>query len=88
MEAEESLPRLVSNLHGYLRERDFVLASAAGRASAKGKIPLERSLADMAKLFQPGGRVPGHVISQSQEYAIIEVEGGVIGKAVTGTYVL
>ena len=85
LDLEEVSPQLISNLHGYLRERDSVLAGVADRSSVKGEIPSGRTIADLVHLFQPGGCVSGHVISLAEESVVIELEGGAIGKAVTGT---
>ena len=85
MDLEEASPQILSNLHGYLRERDSVLAGVgAERSSVKEELTGGRTLADVARLFQPGGCVSGHVISLAGESVVIGIEGGVIGKAVTG----
>lgn len=84
MDLEEASPLILTNLHGFLRERDSVLASVGEeRASAKEELTggLGRALADMARLFQPGGCVSGHVITSTEEGVVIELEGGVIGRA-------
>ena len=84
MDSEEASPLLISNLLGYFRERDSVLAGVADRSSIKGEIPGGKTVADLVHLFQPGGCVSGHVISLAGESAVIELEGGAIGKAATG----
>ena len=81
MDVEEATPLIVSNLHGYLRERDSVLAGVAERSSVKEELSGGRTFADLAEVFQPGGCVSGHVISTTGEGVVIELEGGVIGKA-------
>ena len=84
VDVNEATPLIVNRFLGYLRERDAVLACAPGRDEAKGEVPGGRTFADLARVFQPGGRVSGHVISVVRETAVIELEGGAIGKAVTG----
>lgn len=86
MDLEEASSLIVSNLHGYLRERDSVLAGVTERSSAKEELTGGRTIADLAQLFQPGGCVSGHVISTTEKGVVIELEGGVIGKAVTGMF--
>ena len=88
MDLEEASPLIISNLHGYLRERDSVLAGVAERSSVKEELTGGRTIADLARLFQPGGCVSGHVISQAGEGVVIKMESGVIGRAlaVTGTF--
>ena len=81
---DEATPLIVSRFLGYLRERDAVLAGAPRRDEAKGEVPGGRTFADLAHVFRPGGRVSGHVISVAEETAVIELEGGAIGKALTG----
>ena len=85
MDLEEASPLIVSNLHGYVRERDSVLASVgAERSSVKEELSGGRVLTDLARLFQPGGCVSGHVITTTEEGVVIELEGGVIGRVGTG----
>lgn len=87
MDLEEATPLILGNLHGYLRERDSVLASvAAEKSSVKEELTGGRTLADVARLFQPGGCVSGHVISLAGESVVIEVENGVIGRAMIGMF--
>ena len=84
MDFKEASPLLINNLLYYFRERDSVLAGATGTSLVKGEIPGGRTIADMVDLFQPGGCVSGHVISLVGESAVIELEGGAVGKAATG----
>ena len=87
MDLEEASPLILTNLHGFLRERDAVLASVMGeRASVKEELTGGRALADVVQLFQPGGCVSGHVISFTGDggSAMVELEGGAIGRTVTG----
>ena len=84
MDLEEASPLIVSNLHSYLRERDSVLASVAERSSIKEQLTGGRTIADLAQLFQPGVCVSGHVISTTKGCVVIELEGGVIGRAAAG----
>ena len=87
MDLEEASPLILTNLHGFLRERDSVLASVGGeRASVKEELTGGRALADVARLFQPGGCVSGHVISFAGDggSTMVELEGGTVGRTVTG----
>ena len=84
MDSHNTVPLIVSRFLSYLRERDTVLVGVSGRSTVKGEIPRGRTVADLAHLFQPGGCVSGHVISVTGEAAVIELEGGAIGKAKTG----
>jgi hypothetical protein len=91
MDLDEASPLILTNLHGYLRERDAVLTSvsvAGGeRSSAKEELLIGgRVLADVAQLFQPGGCVSGHVISFAGDggSAMVELEGGTVGRTVIG----
>lgn len=84
MDLEEASPLLISNLLGYFRERDSVLAGATNTSLVKREIPGGRTIADVVHLFQPGGCVSGHVISLVGESAVIELEDGAVGKANTG----
>ena len=87
MDLEEASPLIVSNLHGYLRERDSVLASVGvERSSVKEELTGGRTLTDLARLFQPSGCISGHVITTMEEGVVIELESGVIGKAVMGMF--
>ena len=84
MDSHDTTPLIVSGFLSYPRERDTVLAGASGKSTVKGDIPGGRTVADLAHSFQPGGCVSGHVISVTGETAVIELEGGAIGKAKTG----
>ena len=82
MDIEEASPLILTNLHGFLRERDSVLASVRGeRASVKEELTGGRALADVARLFRPGACVSGHVITTIEESVVIEMEGRIIGRA-------
>ncbi len=91
MDLDEASPLILTNLHGYLRERDAMLISVSvvggERSSAKEELLIGgRVLADMARLFQPGGCVSGHVISFTGDgrSVMVELEGGAVGRAVIG----
>ena len=87
MDLQEASPHILTNLHGHLRERDSVLARVGTeRSSVKEELTGGRALADVARLFQPGGCVSGHVITTSEEGVVIELEGGVIGRAAASMY--
>ena len=87
MDLDDASPLIVSNLHGYLRERDSVLASmGAERSSVKEELTGGRALTNLAQLFQPSGCVSGHVISLAGESAVIEMGSGGIGKAMMGMF--
>ena len=91
MDLEEASPLILTNLHCYLRERDSVLAGVGEeRASAKEELTGGRALADVVQLFQPGGFVSGRVISFAGDggSAIIELEGGTVGRTVIGMQLL
>ena len=92
MDLEEASPLILTNLRGFLRERDSVLACVREeRASVKEELTGGRALADVAQLFQPGGCVSGHVISFTGDGGtaiIIELEGGTVGKIVIGMELL
>ena len=87
MDLDEASSLIISDFYDYLKERDTVLAGVAERSSVKEELSGGRTLAELAKLFQPGGCVAGHVISTTEGdggSAIIELEDGAVGRTVIG----
>lgn len=85
MDMEEASPLIINRFHSYLQERDSVLAGVVGSSSVKSELSGGRTVADLVHLFQPGGCVSGHVTSLAEETVIIELTGGVVGRASVGT---
>ena len=87
MDLQEASPQILTNLYGYFRDRDSVLAGVGTeRSSVKEELTGGRTLDDVARLFQPSGCVSGHVTGASGEGVVIELESGVIGKAAIGMF--
>lgn len=84
LEEEEVGRRLVADLLSHFEQRDAILREMA--ASKVNADPLAGGQeADIAELFHPGRCITGRVSTVQEETVILELPGGVVGRATTAT---
>jgi hypothetical protein len=75
LQSEGAVADIVATFQSYVSERCSVLEEMK---LAQDTTP--RSMSMLARAFVPGGRVVGHVTSLVDDSAMVELDGGVVGK--------
>lgn len=75
LQSKGAVDAITSSFQTYISERCSVLEEMKHAEDT----PI-RSMSSLARMFAPGGRVSGHVISLKNDTAVVELERGVRGK--------
>ena len=81
VDQEDTNQKILANFQAFLEEREIILKHAITSLSRTQEVPGERSLASVARVFQPGRCVCAHVTSVNRDYVLFELGDGVVAKA-------